>query len=175
VVDEVERLAAPLVGLLNSRAYGEESEALADPARAADVLAPFAPAAGRPVPAQLEEVRALRDDLVALVGRTPDAERYWQRLSERAAGTPLVHEFGPDGTVRLGQVAGDPVIGGILRTVAALVDAGAWPRLKLCAFEPCSGAFFDTTRSRTRRWHSYEACGNRSNVAAHRARVAGRG
>ncbi|MCU1658127.1 MAG: zinc finger protein [Pseudonocardiales bacterium] len=29
-----------------------------------------------------------------------------------------------------------------------------------------------STRSRTRRWHSYEMCGNRTNVAAHRARTA---
>ncbi|WIX80405.1 CGNR zinc finger domain-containing protein [Amycolatopsis carbonis] len=28
----------------------------------------------------------------------------------------------------------------------------------------------DTTRSHTRRWHSYELCGNRANVASHRAR-----
>jgi predicted RNA-binding Zn ribbon-like protein len=29
---------------------------------------------------------------------------------------------------------------------------------------------YDTTRSRTQRWHSYELCGNRANVAAFRAR-----
>ncbi len=38
----------------------------------------------------------------------------------------------------------------------------------------CDEVFYDTTRSRTRRWHSYESCGNRANVSAYRARTAER-
>ena len=51
---------------------------------------------------------------------------------------------------------------------AALAD-GTWSRVRLCALEACHSAFYDATRSRTQRWHSYAMCGNRTNVAAHRA------
>ncbi|MEO3773386.1 CGNR zinc finger domain-containing protein [Micromonospora sp. B9E7] len=43
--------------------------------------------------------------------------------------------------------------------------------MRICGNEMCSHVFYDTTRSRTQRWHSYERCGNRTNVAAYRARA----
>lgn len=43
-------------------------------------------------------------------------------------------------------------------------------RIRVCANDGCRAVFYDTTRSRTQRWHSYELCGNRANVAAFRAR-----
>ncbi|MEO3748322.1 CGNR zinc finger domain-containing protein [Plantactinospora sp. B5E13] len=70
----------------------------------------------------------------------------------------------------LHQVTGDPVIGGITLAVAELVAAGTWSRIRTCANEQCQHVFYDTTRSRTQRWHSYEMGGNRANVAAYRAR-----
>ncbi|MDT5029510.1 MAG: hypothetical protein QOE61_5936, partial [Micromonosporaceae bacterium] len=50
------------------------------------------------------------------------------------------------------------------------IAADRWTRLHLCANDVCRVAFYDASRSRTQRWHSYETCGNRANAAAHRAR-----
>jgi predicted RNA-binding Zn ribbon-like protein len=75
--------------------------------------------------------------------------------------------------VGLRQVTGDPVVGRIVQDVATLITTGNWSRLRYCANEVGGAVFYDTTRSRTRRWHSYEYCGNRTNVAAYRARNAG--
>jgi predicted RNA-binding Zn ribbon-like protein len=72
--------------------------------------------------------------------------------------------------VQLRQVEGDPLVGKIALAVAELVAAGTWSRVRLCANHSCGGAFYDTSRSRTQRWQSYEICGNKSNVAAYRAR-----
>ncbi|MFD9007044.1 CGNR zinc finger domain-containing protein [Streptomyces sp. NPDC059582] len=54
--------------------------------------------------------------------------------------------------------------------MAEMIADGTWQRIRACANEDCAHAFYDTTRSRTQRWHSYEDCGNRTNVAAYRAR-----
>lgn len=88
------------------------------------------------------------------------------------AGVAFRMEFHAPLHVRQEQVSGDPVLGGIVLTVAGLVCDGLWPRLRVCANHACREVFYDTTRSRTRRWHSYELCGNRANAAAYRARNA---
>ena len=75
------------------------------------------------------------------------------------------------GTVELRQATGDPELGRVAAQIAELVRSGRWSRLKLCANTKCGAAFYDTSRSRTRRWHSFEVCGNRHNVAAYRARL----
>ncbi|MGW7427605.1 CGNR zinc finger domain-containing protein [Streptomyces sp. NPDC054813] len=72
--------------------------------------------------------------------------------------------------MELQQIDGDPVIGGITLTVAELITDRTWRRIHACANEACVRAFYDITRSRTQRWHSYEACGNRNNAATYGAR-----
>lgn len=47
---------------------------------------------------------------------------------------------------------------------------GAWSRIRVCDAPECSTAFFDSTRSRTRRWCSMATCGNRAKVSEHRQR-----
>ena len=66
--------------------------------------------------------------------------------------------------------AGPTVPGSIIRSVAELIASGNWSRIKACANAACAHVFYDTTRSRTQRWDSYEVCGNRVNVAAYRTR-----
>jgi predicted RNA-binding Zn ribbon-like protein len=65
----------------------------------------------------------------------------------------------------------DPLADLLAALQTALLN-GTWDRIRLCANHECSAAFYDTTRSRTQRWHSYAICGNKSNVAAYRARTA---
>jgi predicted RNA-binding Zn ribbon-like protein len=42
-------------------------------------------------------------------------------------------------------------------------------RLRECARQECTLLFYDTTRSRTRRWHAEDPCGWRERQQAHRA------
>ncbi|MFI5891392.1 CGNR zinc finger domain-containing protein [Actinoplanes sp. NPDC051513] len=157
-------MATGIVDLLNSRPYANLPDKLDDPETAQQVLRPFGQE-GAPPAHRIEQIRAVRDELVALADGGGD----WGDLTARLSGSVFNFTFQAD-SVRLRQVTGDPVLGRIAQEVAALVEAGNWSRVRLCANEICREAFYDTTRSRTRRWHSYEYCGNKVNVAAHRAR-----
>ncbi|MDP8927645.1 MAG: CGNR zinc finger domain-containing protein [Actinomycetota bacterium] len=55
-------------------------------------------------------------------------------------------------------------------SLLALVAADGLSRLHGCAAEGCAGVFVDTTRNRSRRYCIPELCGNRTNLAAYRAR-----
>jgi predicted RNA-binding Zn ribbon-like protein len=171
--DRVPAAGAAIVQLLNSRPHAIHADRLDDAAHAAGILRQLTPGVGE-TPA-MEEVRALRDDLVAIVlAQEPSiAERGWREFTARTSGVTLQQDFSAGGGVTMRQVSGDPVVGAIARAVAELVSSGQWSRVRFCANPGCEGAFFDTTRSRTQRWDSYETCGNRSNVAAYRARRAG--
>ncbi|MDX6262256.1 MAG: hypothetical protein QOH84_3944 [Kribbellaceae bacterium] len=161
--------AGAIVDLLNSRAYSSLTDKLDTPESAAAVLRPFGHQGDVVPPGQLELVRSVRADLLDLV-TDPDAAPSWARLTSRVSQITYQQEFSAPAQVHLHQVTGDPVVGRIIQAVAALVAEGNWSRLRYCANDECSEVFYDTTRSRTRRWHSYEYCGNRTNVAAHRAR-----
>jgi predicted RNA-binding Zn ribbon-like protein len=165
--------ATALVDLLNSRAYAGLPDKLDDPREAARVLRPFGQKRGVLSAERIALVRDLRGELVALANDdASDRDQHWSGLTRRTRDVVFRQEFTPQGGAQLRQVSGDIVVGGIILAVAELVAAGAWSRLKLCANDVCRAAFFDNTRSRTRRWHSYEMCGNRTNVAAHRTRAA---
>jgi predicted RNA-binding Zn ribbon-like protein len=170
---QVPARAEAVVDLLNSRPYASMTDKLDDPGRAADVLRPFGHRAGTPSAEQVELVRALRSDLIAVLG-APDAaaaERAWTAFTAATSSVTFQHEFSGAGQVGLHQVSGDAVAARIVLDVADLVSTGTWNRLRMCANDRCTEVFYDTTRSRTRRWHSYEICGNRTNVAAYRARA----
>ncbi|MEE6258111.1 CGNR zinc finger domain-containing protein [Plantactinospora sonchi] len=165
--------AGAVVDLLNSRPHATPAmaDALDDPERAAELLRPFGQPADTPLtPERLDRVRALRADLMAVLDDPDDPEPGWTKVTGHAAEVSFRQTFAPGPQARLHQVSGDPVIGGITIAVAELVAAGTWSRIRACAYEQCQHVFYDTTRSRTQRWHSYEMCGNRANVAAYRAR-----
>jgi hypothetical protein len=164
--------AAGIVALLNTRPHATPTlpDALDNPATAAEVLALFGQPAGVPLtPARLDQIRAVRADLMAIVGAA-DPEHGWTNLSMDVSEATFRHAFSARGEARLEQVSGDPIIGRIALDVAQLVRDNTWSRIRACANEQCRHVFYDTTRSRTQRWDSYETCGNRVNVAAYRAR-----
>jgi hypothetical protein len=157
-----------LVALLNSRAHAGQPDALDAPDTALPVLRGLGHES-EVVPSELlVEMRRVRADLMAIL----QSGEGWERFSERTSGVAFRYAFSPAGGVEPAQVAGPPVVGTVARHVAQIVAADAWPRLKVCANHRCARVFYDTTRSRTQRWHSYKVCGNKSNVAAHRARAA---
>ncbi|MFF4902704.1 CGNR zinc finger domain-containing protein [Streptomyces sp. NPDC001068] len=168
--------ATAVIDLLNSRAHGITPalpETLDSHRTASEILRPFGQCDGRqPTPELIARVRDLRTALLDIV-TAPDPEdtaAAWARLTRLSSSVTLKQVFTSPGEVRLRQRGGDPVIGGIALAVAELITDGSWPRIRTCANESCAHAFYDTTRSRTQRWHSYEVCGNRNNVAAYRAR-----
>ncbi|MFF3564765.1 CGNR zinc finger domain-containing protein [Streptomyces sp. NPDC002574] len=168
--------ATAIVDLLNSRPHGTTPalpEALGTHRAAGIILRPFGhPDTAVPSAERIAEVRSLRDLLMRMVVSrdSEEAAPVRAQLTERAAAVTLRPAFVAPGQVRLRQVDGDPVIGGIFLAVARLMGDGTWPRIRACGNELCTHVFYDTTRSGTRRWHAYESCGNRRNVAAFRAR-----
>ncbi|HWE08166.1 MAG TPA: CGNR zinc finger domain-containing protein [Solirubrobacteraceae bacterium] len=171
---EVERL----IGFLNSRPRADGNpDGLAGRAAAGRLLGGLGLGGVSPDAAGLERLRRLRDLLAVLADREDgDLGRTaaWRAVDELAAGLPMRVSFPSDvaSVVRPAGEGVDAVLGALIADLHGAVSSGSWRRVRLCAYEPCSGAFYDATRSRTQRWHSYEVCGNRSNVAAYRRRAA---
>ncbi|GAA2895942.1 hypothetical protein GCM10010472_63170 [Pseudonocardia halophobica] len=130
--------------------------------------------AGSCTPAELGDVRDLRAELRAIVDEIVDGEgvdAVVRRASTLATGGLTLGGgdrpdwvFGSDAGLVDGLAA---VTGmGLLGAVRAL---GA-QRFRACAAAFCEGAFVDVSRAGRRRYCMPDLCGNRVNVAAHRAR-----
>ncbi|GAA4829652.1 hypothetical protein GCM10023201_16520 [Actinomycetospora corticicola] len=128
-------------------------------------------------PDDLPPVRALRERLRPLI-EEPDPERrvlVAGELTAAVGGVTLADGWAatvPDGTpvtAMLGAVAG-------LGILAVQLHLGP-DRFRPCSSDTCSGVFIDTSRPGRRRYCMPGLCGNRANVAAHRARrrAAGQG
>ena len=63
------------------------------------------------------------------------------------------------------------VVAGLLLRIHDAERAGTFSRLRSCAH--CRWVFFDTSRNRTGRWCSMQACGGREKAKAYRRRRAG--
>ena len=83
-----------------------------------------------------------------------DADGRWQWQVRTRAGASLADE--------LGLLAGTAVLS-VLRALGP-------GRIRHCAAPGCAGMFVDTSRAGRRRYCAPEVCGNRVNVANHRAR-----
>jgi predicted RNA-binding Zn ribbon-like protein len=168
--------AEAIVALLNSRAHISYDDKLVSPESAGPILRRFGLADGRASKAQLDQIRTVRTILMAILDAESEANAsaQWAQFTARTSGALFQHEFSATGPIELRQVRGDLLIGRIARDVATLIESGNWLRIRACANDVCRSVFYDTTKSRTQRWHSYEICGNRHNVASYRARAAGR-
>ncbi|MEV4969729.1 CGNR zinc finger domain-containing protein [Streptomyces scopuliridis] len=158
-------------------------ELLTGPAALADFLAehdvrPGALADGRqPDDTDLDAVRALRAEIRAIL--EAEAEEHVvgaaSTLVERAGIGPSLYRDGegrwqwyvatsPDTSVadELAVLTGTGLLGA-LRTLSH-------DRFRRCASPVCEGMFVDTSKAGRRRYCMPEVCGNRLNVASHRAR-----
>jgi predicted RNA-binding Zn ribbon-like protein len=125
-------------------------------------------------PVELDEVRALRAPLRELLtsGRDQAVEIVNRMLAEHRAVPQLVRHDEEDWHIHgIGRDA--PFAARIaVETALAMVDvirADEMSRLGTCAGDDCEGIVLDLSRNRSRRFCS-TACGNRSAVAAYRAR-----
>jgi predicted RNA-binding Zn ribbon-like protein len=117
----------------------------------------------------VKTLRELRDDLRAVVEGAADADRTLTTWVERLGLRTAVE----DTSVVFRHRAGPP--GDILSTVLESVIEGTWSRLKACP--DCRWAFYDHTRSASKRWcvmnrtePGGRSCGNIAKVRRHRER-----
>lgn len=132
---------------------------------------------GDPSPADVTAVHQLRDRLRALID-DPEPNRLIRgatdltatgsgglTLAADHAGRTYWHALAdPAGSLaeRLALVCGVGVLG-VVHTLGA-------ERFRPCSAPTCSGVFIDTSRPGRRRYCMPDLCGNRINVANHRAR-----
>jgi predicted RNA-binding Zn ribbon-like protein len=130
--------------------------------------------AGSCTPDQLAGVRDLRTELRAIVDEAVDGEgvdAVVRHASALATGALTLGEGDrPDWVFRsdAGLVEGLAAVTGVglLGAVRALGPR----RFRACAAGFCEGAFVDVSRAGRRRYCMPDLCGNRVNVANHRAR-----
>lgn len=114
---------------------------------------------------ELNDLRALAAEAgaiaEALIGRRPPSVRTLNRLAARTGVTETLR-VEPDGTLTVvvhwyAETAVAELAHRLVEELGRLDPA----RLRHCAREACDLLFYDTTRSRTQRWHSESPCGNR--------------
>lgn len=127
-------------------------------------------------PTDVEEVRGLRDRLrqvftvhdegfvVGLLNGLLAEASALPQLTDHD-GEPWHLHFTPPESSLVAHMAAEAAMGLII----VIRDHGL-DRLRVCSATGCSRVFVDTSRNRSRRYCDPATCGNRTNVAAYRAR-----
>lgn len=164
-------LATSFTGTLSER-HGNPVERIPTPQRLLDWLAVSGLPVGSCTPAELDLAIELRESIHAAATAatlqetlpTPALDVINDRSTEGGATAILT----PEGTRRwqLGSTSAMTDALGVIAADAISIIAGERDgRLALCASPTCRAAFFDTSRSRTRRWCDMNTCGNREKKA----------
>jgi predicted RNA-binding Zn ribbon-like protein len=123
----------------------------------------------------------LRDFVTRHMGKplTTGAAKALGPLNELLAGDtsyPVVEAAGGEQALRLRRVrrweGPDELLRPIAEAAADLVCSVDFRLIRACEGFPCTLVFLDRTKAHLRRWCSMAVCGNRTKVAAHRARKA---
>jgi len=160
-----------IVEFLNSRGVGFSAgeDQLKNGASALEVCRLFDPSIKDVDARTLPRLRELRDTLLAML-QPSSTRKARAALDGIAATVSFSLSFSQPDKATWFRNSGHPVIGKVLIDVAELINNDQWDRLKNCANESCASTFYDVSRSKTQRWHSYAICGNKNNVAAFRSR-----
>jgi predicted RNA-binding Zn ribbon-like protein len=120
-------------------------------------------------PADLRRLDALRDAIWQSV-RTGSREPIAAVAGDLAFGGAVV-----DGRIELvpADESVEAVVADLVLRIHDAERSGSFSRLRSCAH--CRWVFFDTSRNRTGRWCSMQACGGREKAKAYRRRRAGGG
>lgn len=173
MIDQAQLNAADrLVIFLNSRGVGftQDADLLDTPDTYSRLCSELLPEGASAAQDPVTAARQLRAALLTLVAQDSD-ESALASLNKLCARKPFHYHFASASAVATQQKGGATLIGTLLQDVAQLFEQGNWGRIKICNNPACISAFYDTTRARTQRWHSYALCGNKANVAAHRSRA----
>ncbi|WP_353941427.1 CGNR zinc finger domain-containing protein [Streptomyces sp. HUAS MG91] len=168
-------LATSFTGTLSER-FGDSVERIPVPRRLVDWLAVSGLVVDSCTADQLDLARELRESIHAVATAAATGEalpapavRIINDHSARGRAAAILTDggkrrwrLGPDAPVEdaLGVIAADAV---------AVVAGERDGKLALCASPTCRAAFFDTSRSRTRRWCDMNTCGNRQKKARFQA------
>ncbi|MFV8175056.1 CGNR zinc finger domain-containing protein [Mycolicibacterium peregrinum] len=133
-------------------------------------------AGASPTEAELDLVRKVREALRALLihhtgGPAPQADHLAVLKALTDTSTAKV-ELAPDGEVQL-SAAGENVGERLLELLLVMRDAqrdGTWTRLKACANDECTWAFYDRSRNHGGTWCDMSSCGNMLKNREFRAR-----
>jgi predicted RNA-binding Zn ribbon-like protein len=133
----------------------------------------------RRTPEELESVRALRprlrkfwtvkdrDEVVAMINEILDEADARPYLSRHDQWDWHLHVTGPDAPLA------DRIAAQAAMAFVDLIRADALGRLRICAAEDCEDVVIDLSKNSSKRYCDTGNCGNRTNVAAYRARRRG--
>lgn len=164
-------LATSFTGTLSER-RGDPVERIPTPQRLLDWLAVSGLAVDSCTPAQLDLAVELRESIhaaatAAALGE-PLPESAVRVVNDRSTEGGASAILTAEGKRRwqLGPTAGlTDALGVIAADAISIISGERDGKLALCASPTCQAAFFDTSRSRTRRWCEMNTCGNREKKA----------
>lgn len=163
-------LATSFTGTLSER-RGKVLERIPVPTRLADWLAVNGLAVESCTEAQLDLARELREAIhaaaTAVATRSPLPRSAVQLINDRSARGQAWATLTSDGrrAWRLGTGSVEDALSVIAADAITILSGERDGKMALCASPTCRAAFFDTSRSRTRRWCEMNTCGNREKKA----------
>ncbi|MGW4225647.1 CGNR zinc finger domain-containing protein [Streptomyces bauhiniae] len=164
-------LATSFTGTLSER-HGDAVERIPTPQRLIDWLAVYGLAVDSCTAAQLELARELRESIHAAATAAALEEALpapaVHVINSRSAEGRAAAVLTPEGERqwRLGSASAvEDALGVIAADAISIISGERDGKLALCASPTCRAAFFDTSRSRTRRWCDMNTCGNREKKA----------
>lgn len=163
-------LATSFTGTLSER-QGDPIERIPTPQRLLDWLAEYGLAVDSCTSTQLRLARELRESIHAA------ATAAALEAPLPSSAVEVINAYSTDGRAaavltvegerrwQLGSTALVDALGVIAADAIDLISGERDGKLALCASPTCRAAFFDTSRSRTRRWCDMNTCGNREKKA----------
>ena len=169
-------LATSFTGTLTER-HGNAVERIPTPDRLVDWLAVNGLAVDSCTADQLDLARKLRESIhaaataAAMQNALPGPAV--EVINDCSAGGRAAAILTPQGARHWRLSSGSRVedaLGVIAADAISILAGERDGRLALCASPTCQAAFFDTSRSRTRRWCDMNTCGNRQKKARFNAK-----
>ncbi|MET8695755.1 CGNR zinc finger domain-containing protein [Streptomyces bauhiniae] len=164
-------LATSFTGTLSER-HGDAVERIPTPQRLVDWLAVYGLAVDSCTAAQLDLARELRESIHAAATAAAIEEALpasaVRVINNRSTHGRAAAVLTPEGRRRwrLGPASAvEDALGVIAADAISVISGERDGKLALCASPTCRAAFFDTSRSRTRRWCDMNTCGNREKKA----------
>lgn len=164
-------LSTSFTGTLSER-HGDAVERIPTPQRLVDWLAVYGLVVDSCTTTQLELARELRESIhaaaTAAAVQEPLPAAAVQVINDCSTQGRAAATLTPEGKRQwqLGSASGVEDALSVIAADAISIIAGERDgKLALCASPTCQAAFFDTSRSRTRRWCDMNTCGNRQKKA----------
>jgi predicted RNA-binding Zn ribbon-like protein len=169
-------LATSFTATLTER-RGDAVERIPTPRRLVDWLGVYGLVVDSCTDAQLDLARELRESIHAAATAAAIQEALPESavrvINERSAQGRAAAILTPEGERRW-RLGSASCVEDALSVIAAdaigMIAGERDGRLALCASPTCRAAFFDTSRSRTRRWCDMNTCGNRQKKARFHAK-----